>query len=173
LDLRFTAGGITLRHKGFMKRFLFGFLLGALAVGAFWYFRGQPQKPSLEEARDRIVSGAVEAESVARIRLQSLGLTPESIKEELARTGKVIRQKSQVVGHAIADAAADTRITTGIKAKYLADPDLSALSISVNTTAGCVTLSGTASTLENISKAMSLAYETDGVTQVISTLQVK
>jgi osmotically-inducible protein OsmY len=158
-----------------MIRFIFGVLIGALIVaGAIWYFRAPPGKVTLEqEARDRIVSGAAEAGNAARSTLQSLGLTPESIKEELARTGKVIRNKSEAVGHALADVAADARITTDIKAKFLADPGLSALSISVNTTAGCVTLSGTASTLENISKAMSLAYETDGVTQVISTLQVK
>ena len=157
-----------------MKRIVFGFLLGALAVGwAVWYFRGQPPEPALTEARNRIVAGAAQAESAARSSLEALGLTPAGIKEELARTGRVIRNKSAEVSHALADATADARITTDIKAKFLADKDLSALSISVNTTAGRVTLSGTASTLENISKAMALAYDTEGVPQVISTLQVK
>jgi osmotically-inducible protein OsmY len=55
----------------------------------------------------------------------------------------------------------------------VADPDVSALSISVNTTGGVVTLSGTASSSENIRKAMQLAYDTDGVNQVVSTIQVK
>jgi len=55
----------------------------------------------------------------------------------------------------------------------LADRELSALSISVNTTEGVVTLSGTVSSSENVSKAMLLAMETDGVREVISTLQVK
>ena len=51
--------------------------------------------------------------------------------------------------------------------------ELSALSISVNTTAGVVTLSGFVNSTEDISKAMLLALETDGVREVISTLQVK
>ena len=76
-------------------------------------------------------------------------------------------------GHAIADATADARITAAIKAKLVASRDLSALNISVNTTAGVVTLSGHVSSPENISKAMLLAMETDGVREVISTLQVK
>ena len=60
-----------------------------------------------------------------------------------------------------------------IKAKLVASHDLSALNISVNTTAGVVTLSGTVTSHENIAKAMLLAMETDGVKEVISALQVK
>ena len=55
----------------------------------------------------------------------------------------------------------------------MADKDLSALSISVNTTSGIVTLSGTVSSPEHISKAMLLAMETEGVREVVSTLQVR
>ncbi len=76
-------------------------------------------------------------------------------------------------GHAIADATADARITAAIKGKLLASRDLSALNISVNTTAGVVTLSGFVSSSEDISKAILLAMETDGVREVVSTLQVK
>jgi hyperosmotically inducible protein len=149
-------------------------LLGVLALGAvIWYFRSPPQPGGLEDARDRIRAGATNAEHAARDEMQSLGLTPENIKDELARTGRVIRSKSQALGQTLANETADARITTDIKAKLLADPDLSALSISVNTTAGCVTLSGTTGTPADIRKAMLLAYETVGVTQVISTLQVK
>ena len=73
----------------------------------------------------------------------------------------------------IADATADARMTAAIKGKLVATRDLSALSISVNTTGGVVTLSGTVPAPEDISKAMLLAMDTDGVTEVISTLQVK
>ncbi|HEX3987877.1 MAG TPA: BON domain-containing protein, partial [Verrucomicrobiae bacterium] len=73
----------------------------------------------------------------------------------------------------ISDAAADARITAAIKAKLVGDPDLSAVAISVSTTDGCVTLSGSASSPDNIRKAMTLAYNTEGVNQVVSTLLVK
>jgi osmotically-inducible protein OsmY len=55
----------------------------------------------------------------------------------------------------------------------VANSDLSALKISVNTTGGVVTLSGSAPSTEAISKAMLLAMETDGVREVVSTLQVQ
>jgi len=157
--------------RGFFNGFLLGLLVGA---GAVWFFRGgQPTTARLDEARDRLVSGATNAEHAARNRLDELGLTPDNIKAELARTGRVIRTKSEALGQSIANATADARTTADIKAKLLADPDLSALTVSVNTTGGCVTLSGTASSVANISKAMLLAYDTEGVTQVISTLTVK
>jgi osmotically-inducible protein OsmY len=50
--------------------------------------------------------------------------------------------------------------------------DLPALSISVNTTGGIVTLSGSVPAVEDIGKAMLVAMQTDGVREVISTLQV-
>ena len=43
----------------------------------------------------------------------------------------------------------------------------------MNTTEGVVTLSGSVNSAEDISKAMLLAMDTDGVREVISTLQVK
>ena len=91
----------------------------------------------------------------------------------MARTGKIVRREANEAGHAIADATADARTTASIKGKLLASRDLSALNISVNTTAGVVTLSGFVSDPEHISKAILLAMETDGVREVVSTLQVK
>src|ERR1700677_402741 len=158
-----------------MKGCFFGFVLGLdVAVGgAWWYLHSHPAKPAWEQARDRIVSDAEYAERATQSKLDALGLTPDNIRDELAHTGTVIRRKGNAVGAALSDVAADTRITADIKAKFVADPDLSAVAISVSTTGGCVTLAGSASSPGDISKAMTLAYDTPGVTQVISTLQVK
>ena len=70
------------------------------------------------------------------------------------------------------DVTADARISTAIKGKLAADPDLSALAISVNSTQGVVTLSGTVPSHQALSKAIRLALETEGVHKVESTLQV-
>lgn len=124
-----------------------------------------------ERAKDSIASGA---EKIKENWDKTVGdLDTAKIKEEMARSGRVVRQKAKDAGAAIADATADARITAAIKAKYVADRDLSALKISVNTTGGLVTLSGTVSSLENIGKAIGVAMETDGVREVVSTLQVE
>jgi osmotically-inducible protein OsmY len=47
------------------------------------------------------------------------------------------------------------------------------MSISVNTTGSKVTLSGSVTSAENLGKAIKLAADTEGVNEVISTLQVK
>jgi len=102
-----------------------------------------------------------------------LDLRSDDIKEDLARTGQVVRRKAREFGQAIADNTADARITATIKGKLVANRDLSAMSISVNTTGGVVTLSGSVSSPEDIGKAILVAMETDGVREVISSLQVK
>ena len=155
-------------------RLLLGIVLGiVLVVGAIWYFADQRKDPRAQQMQQSIESGATQMKDSIHSKLDSMDLRPETIKDELARTGKVVRQKAGEAGNAIADATADARITGAIKAKLVADRDLSALSISVNTTAGRVTLSGTVSSAENIQKAISLAMATDGVKEVVSTLQVK
>jgi len=156
-----------------MKAFLaliVGIGIGAAAV---WYFTTHPDALNVQAAADEIGHAAKAARTNVEEKLRVLDLRSNDIKGELERTGQVLRRKAGETGHAIADATADARITAAIKGKLLADRELSALSISVNTTQGIVTLSGTAPSTAAISKAMLLAMETDGVTEVISTLQVK
>ncbi|MFH0872503.1 MAG: BON domain-containing protein [bacterium] len=97
----------------------------------------------------------------------------EDIQKELVEKGRVVRRKARAIGEAAADAALDARATATIMAKLAADPDLSVLSISVATAAGRGTLSGTVASPELIGKATALALETDGVREVVSTVQVK
>ncbi len=95
-------------------------------------------------------------------------------KEELSRSTEAVEEKAKRAGAAIADAASNTRITAAVKAKLSAGLGISALGdVSVDTTDGLVTLSGTVSSKEEISKAVKIAADTEGVRKVISTLQVK
>jgi hypothetical protein len=120
-----------------------------------------------------IESAAKNAKEALQEKIQVLDLRPQDIKEDLAKTGQVVRRKARDAGNAIADATSDARTTAAIKGKLLTHRELSSLSISVDTTGGVVTLSGWVSSMEEISKAMLLAMETEGVREVISTLQVK
>ncbi len=158
-----------------------GVIIGAAAI---WYLGSGRRDPDLRAAQDKVhdaaksvgetvQDGAKSARDAVSSKIQDWHLSGDDIKDDLERTGKVIRRKAQDAGQAIADATADARITGSIKAKLVASSDLSAMDISVNTTGGTVTLSGTATSRENISKAMLLAMDTDGVNEVISTLKVK
>jgi len=147
-----------------------GVLVGAAAV---WFYGTGRGKASVKTTGDQIENTTKAARDELQQKMKEYNLTPEQIKEDLARTGQVVRRKAREAGQAIADATADARITGAIKAKLVASRDLSAMSISVNTTDGVVTLSGSVASPEDISKAMLLSMETDGVREVISALQVK
>jgi len=167
-----------------MKSFIIGLLAGAfITIGALWYFtegrtlstvkKTEKQVAAQAEKALESVQGAGEqAKLVLAAKLEALELRSEDIKEELAEKGSVVRRKAREIGESAADAAVDVRITATVKAKLAADTELSAISISVSTTAGRVTLSGTVTSPELIGKAIALALETDGVREVVSTLQI-
>lgn len=155
-----------------MKAILSLMLVAAIGVGVYWYLNRPREHPVLHQA-DELARAAERVKDSIQEKLGRFSLNGEDIKKELERTGKVVRQKVREVSAALADATADARITAAIKGKLVIDPDLSALSMTVNTTAGVVTLSGSVSSHEHIGKAMLLALEVEGVREVISTLQVK
>ena len=156
-----------------MRTFLALVLGMAVGGAAVWLYCTYRDDPRVRSAEQKLETAARSARDVAHNELRVLRLRPEDIRDELARTGQVVRRAAVGAGHAIADATADARVTAAIKAKLIASRELSALNISVNTTDGVVTLSGAVSSSEHISKAILLAMETDGVREVVSTLQVR
>ena len=96
-------------------------------------------------------------------------LTSDDIKADLAKTGKVVRANAQVAGEKIDDA----RIAAVIKAKYLLDRDISAFDISVDVTDGKVVLSGRGPSEAIIGRAIELALDTNGVSNVSSNLALR
>ena len=99
-------------------------------------------------------------------KLAAWHLAPDDIRADLARTGEVVRAKSQVAGARIADA----RIVTVIKAKFVLDHYLSARDLRVESHDGQVTLAGTVSSPDLIGRAVALALDTDGVRNVASRI---
>jgi hyperosmotically inducible periplasmic protein len=155
-----------------MKNFILGLFFGAIIlIAAIWYYGNQHRH--VDSVQDDLRNAAVHAKEAVEDKLDSAHLSGDDIKDELARTGQIVREKAEHAGAVVADAATDARITSTIKAKLIGDPGLSTLSISVSTKDGVVTLSGTASSVENIRKAFNTAMDTDGVHKVVCTIQVK
>lgn len=145
-------------------------LIGAAAL---WFYTSNQGRSIARSTGGQIGGAAKSARDSLQDHLREWSLSSSNVQEELAKTGTVVRRKAREAGQAISDATADARITAAIKGKLLANRDLSALSTSVNTTAGVVTLAGMVDSPEHISKAMLLAMQTEGVREVISTLQVR
>jgi hyperosmotically inducible protein len=152
-----------------MKNTFISFLLGVLVgIAGHWYFAQPESRRTVADAQESVQSGAASIGQSFKATFDT-----DKIKDELARTGRVIREKAGKTGDVLADAATNARSTATIKAKLLKESSLAALTIHVSTTDGVVTLSGTVPTHEAIAKAMELALETEGVQKVVSTLQVK
>jgi hyperosmotically inducible periplasmic protein len=149
-----------------MKMFLFTFVLGAAAGGfGHWYFTQEQGKAQLDDVR----TNAIRIGEVVRSRT-SEGV--EDVKEELARTSATVRDTAKSAGQAVANIATDTRITAAVKTKLVSEAGLSGLSIGVETTGGVVTLSGEVSKPAQVEQAVKTALAADGVTRVLSKLQV-
>ena len=69
--------------------------------------------------------------------------------------------------------AVDSAITTTIKSKFLAEQNLSALDIKVETTKGVVTLRGQVAKQSQSKLAEKIARETEYVSKVINQISVK
>ena len=156
-----------------MRFFLGLILLAALAVGGWWYFSGPAGRDKIQEAKESLSKSADDAQQAMRDKLHDLNFSTDDLKEELAHTGQVVREKARELGSKAADATADARVTATIKGKLVADSGLSGLNVSVSTTEGVVTLSGRVRSHDEVKKVMDLALATDGCNKVISTLQVK
>jgi osmotically-inducible protein OsmY len=154
-------------------RFLGILIIVAIGFAGWWYFSGEKGREQARQVGESVSRSANHAADATRDKLHDLNFNTEDLKEELARSGQVVREKAKSLGGKVADATADARVTASIKGKLVADSSLSALSISVSTTDGVVTLSGSVPTHDDIKKAMDLALATDGCNKAISTLQVK
>jgi hyperosmotically inducible protein len=89
-------------------------------------------------------------------------------REAGAAVGEKAAQAANKAGEILTDGA----LTTKIKSKMALDDSVQARAINVTTRDHVVTLSGTVRSVAEHDRAVQLAKETDGVTQVIDRLKV-
>ena len=148
-------------------------LLGAALGIVGWRYYERTQNPTLaqrvEDVTDKTRDAAGKAKDAVAGKAEGANLTAENIKEELAKTGQVVRSKARIVGERIDDA----RIVAVINGKYVVEKNLSTLAINVDCRDGQVRLTGSVDSPELIGRAVTLAIETSGVHHVVSQLVVK
>ena len=128
---------------------------------------------AVDTAADKTRAAATDVSNAVSDKMTEWKLTSADIKADMEKGGRVVRSKTAAAGQAVGGTVDNARIVTVINGKLVADSDLSALKINVDADQGKVTLKGTVSSPELIGKAMLLALDTDGVTQVTSELTVK
>jgi osmotically-inducible protein OsmY len=165
--------------RGFFNGLVLGIILGA--VGYWFLQKKAAEHPEAqqryEESAAQLKSNAVDvAHNVSdalSAKLDTLDLRGDQVRDELKKTGEVVRRKARDLDDQLVNATSDARAVTEIKAKYVADATLSAWNISVSCAQGHVTLTGTVSSPEDIGRAVAIALDADGVRDVTSTLAVK
>jgi osmotically-inducible protein OsmY len=149
-------------------------LLLCVIGGAFgWQYYQRSQNPTVGQQaaalaeRTREVAG--QAKEIVAAKAEEWKLTPDNIKEELGKTGRIVRSRAIAIGERMDDA----RIVAVIKGKYVVEKNLSSFDISVECHDGAVKLTGSVTSPAQVGQAMALALQTNGVHNVISDLSVK
>jgi hyperosmotically inducible periplasmic protein len=122
----------------------------------------------LDQARDK----AIDAKDAVGEKMKDWHLSGDDIRNDLERTGQVVRTRARAAGETIATTATKARVIGVIKTKYTLDKSLSVRTIEVSYEQGKVTLRGTVPSEDLIGKAVALALDTDGVVEVNSLLTV-
>jgi osmotically-inducible protein OsmY len=128
-------------------------------------------------ARDQALKLARDTDGVREV------IDKLTVAETAATTGSLDRggvATGESAGRRAAEAAGkaggvvtDAALTSAVKSKLLADPNVSGLKIDVDTTNGVVTLTGSVATQAEADAAVRVARTTEGVQNVVSKLQTR
>lgn len=136
--------------------------LTALAAAALL---GACDRQDTTAARDRADTTVAQAE-------QKTERAAESAANSTREAAKDAKDATAAAADSAGDKVKDATITAAVKSKLAADPNLSALAIDVDTSAGRVALNGSAPDAAAKEKATTLASSVDGVVSVDNQLSV-
>ncbi|MGH9140555.1 MAG: BON domain-containing protein [Vicinamibacterales bacterium] len=102
----------------------------------------------------------------------SVGTTGTAVETARER-GAEVGEKVAVAAAKVKETAGEAALTSKIKAKMVLDDNIRARAIDVTTNDSTVTLSGTVRSVEEHDRAVRLARETAGVTDVVDQLRVE
>src|SRR3954468_24890876 len=131
------------------------FLLVVVAAVAFSYLNGTPwsRMPRID-------------------RPTAAGTTGTASVESARERGAEVGEKVALAAAKVRETAAEAALTSKIKAKMMLDDNIRARAIDVTTSNTTVTLSGTIGSADEHERALRLARETAGVTNVVDHLRV-
>lgn len=143
-----------------MKKFVIVFIIGVVVgTGSYWTFRDGPLAKKVRESKlVQAVGDKLEDRATNKV------------KEEMEKNGKVVMNKAPGVPIPSLD---DGRLSDLIKAKIAAEPMLADAVIKQDVKSGDVELRGSATSYEQVARAMRLAFECDATRSVVSTIEVK
>jgi len=103
----------------------------------------------------------------------SVGTTGSINAEKAKQAGAEVGEKVGIAAAKVGQAVDEATLTSKIKAKMVLDDSIKARSIDVTTNGTTVTVSGFVRSVDEHDRALRLARETAGVTQVVDRLKVE
>jgi hyperosmotically inducible periplasmic protein len=100
------------------------------------------------------------------------GVDAEKAREKGAELAREAAETTKVAAERTGEVVSEAAITAKIKSKMALDDEVKARSINVDTIGTTVTLRGTVHSERERERAVRLARETEGITQVVDKLQV-
>lgn len=156
------------------KRWMHWAAVGALAVGLSACGKsdetaGQKLDNAIENSQQAIDQAQEDASRAANEASRQLNNAADNAREAAAGAA----QSTAEAANKVADTLDAAGITTRVNAALVADPELSALKINVDTKDTTVTLSGTAPSQTAKDRAAEIAKVVDGVSHVENLLVVQ
>jgi osmotically-inducible protein OsmY len=100
------------------------------------------------------------------------GVDAEKAREKGAELAREAAETTKVAAERTQEVVSEAAITAKIKSKMALDDQVKARTINVDTVGTTVTLSGTVHSEQERERAVRLARETEGITEVVDKLQV-
>lgn len=145
-----------------MKKYIIVFLLGLfLGTSGYWTVRDGPLAGKIQKQ-------AIYTKTVDALEAKALQRVADEVKTQMDQGGQAMMTKPSS-GPVIAD----DLLGNLVKAKIAADAIASKAQIDVGADQGEVTLKGTASSYDQVARAMQLALDCDATSSVISKIKVK
>ena len=136
-----------------------------VGVGAFFLGWWGGRARNADEPREAVGTTGIDT-SRAREGAREVG-------DKAREVGSDVAQKTAVAAGQARQTLAEGSLTAKIKAKMALDDTVKALNLDVDTTGTVVTVSGFVRSEAERNKALQLARETEGVTQVVDRMQVR
>lgn len=107
------------------------------------------------------------------LREKAADVAAETARREAGKIASVAAEKAGDAAGRIKETMGDTALTAKIKSKMALDDHVKALNLNVDTMGSVVTVSGVVNTQEEKDRALQLARDTAGVTQVVDRIQLR
>jgi hyperosmotically inducible periplasmic protein len=133
---------------------------------------GDEVERELDQAGDKVGRGLDQAGEQLERAGDEVARGAEQVAEGAEQVGAAIERGAERVETEVGPVLDDAGITARIKSRLIADPEIKAFQIDVDTVDGRVALNGKVSSAEQRSQAEHLARGTQGVRQVVNLIQV-